>query len=108
MAAETKRTSKAHIACSILIAGWVAMLFYALDRTYSALTTPGYDPLAIVASLRIDYFWRMAVGGFLGVSAGMIHFVIMPPGSSDKRYPWLAKAGIPVVLIATILGIVFP
>lgn len=108
MSRETPDPRIAQIATSTLIAAWVGILFYALDRTYAAVTSPIYDPLSVVASVRIDYFWRMATGGFLAVSAGFAHYLLLPTASSPTRLSWALKAGPPVVILATVLGVLFP
>src|SRR5690606_3353560 len=38
------------------------ILFYAIDRTAGAIFAPGPDPATVIASARVDYFWRTITG----------------------------------------------
>jgi membrane protein DedA with SNARE-associated domain len=57
---------KLHAVAGALAAGIVSCLYYGIDRTIAYLRHGAPNPLGTMNSPRIDYFWRIALAGFLG------------------------------------------
>lgn len=66
--AEVLRTARVGAVVAFAL---TACLVYALDRTAAAVGNPPFNPLAAVASARIDYFWRMPLAAFVGSLVGL-------------------------------------
>jgi hypothetical protein len=90
---------------SLLVWALAATLFYALDRAYAAATSPPFDPVSVIATARIDYFWRMALSAFIGT-----FFMLAWPriaGASEARATVLLRAAPWIVVVSAILMVVF-
>lgn len=100
-----QRTPAVVRAESLFVWALSALLFYALDRAYKAANSPPVDPVTIVATARIDYFWRMALSAFIGT-----FFMLAWPriaGANEARAALLFRAAPWVILISAILMVVF-
>jgi len=90
---------------SLLVWAITATLFYALDRAYAAATSPPFDPVGVIATARIDYFWRMALSAFIGT-----FFMLAWPriaANSEARATALLRAAPWVIVFSAILMVVF-
>jgi hypothetical protein len=91
---------------SLLVWALAATLFYALDRAYAAATSPPFDPVSVIATARIDYFWRMALSAFIGTFA-MLAWPRIAAGREDRAATLLFRAAPWVVVFSAILMVVF-
>lgn len=64
-------TRNLHVVAGALVAGLVSCLYYGIDRTIAFLRHGPPNPLGTMNSPRIDYFWRIALAGFLASLAFM-------------------------------------
>lgn len=92
---------------SWLIFALVASLTYAIDRTVAALSGAMYDPLAAVASARIDYFWRMPMAAFVG-SLAAFGWPRLVGARAPVGLRWLMRALWPTVALCTLLSVLWP
>jgi hypothetical protein len=90
-----------------LAAAQAACLTYALDRTAAALRTGPIDPLAVVATVRIDYFWRLLLSAFV---ASLVFFAwaTLVRGHEDAALRWAQRALVPVVVLCAALAVAWP
>lgn len=96
-----------HLVAATLVATCVSCLFYGLDRTRAALSEPGFDPLMIVESARIDYFWRIGIAAFLAVTA--FFAVLQWARAAEPRWQRpLWRFTLAAVGLSTLLSAVFP
>jgi len=91
---------------SLLVWALAATLFYALDRAYADITTPPFDPVTVIATARIDYFWRMALSAFIGTFA-MLAWPRIAAGREDRAAELLLRAAPWVIVFSAILMVVF-
>jgi hypothetical protein len=91
---------------SLLVWALAAVLFYALDRGYKAATSPPFDPVGIIATARIDYFWRMALSAFIGTFA-MMAWPRIAAGREDRAAELLLRAAPWVIVFSAILMVMF-
>ena len=101
-----QRTPAVLRAESLLVWALTAVLFYALDRGYKAATSPPFDPVGIIATARIDYFWRMALSAFIGTFA-MLAWPRIAAGREDRAAELLLRAAPWVIVFSAILMVVF-
>ena len=101
-----QRTPAVLRAESLLVWALTAALFYALDRSYAALTNPPFDPVTVIATARIDYFWRMALSAFIGTFA-MLAWPRIAAGREDQAAALLFRVAPWVVIVSAILMVVF-
>ena len=101
-----QRTPAVLRAESLLVWALTALLFYALDRAFQAATSPPVDPVTIVASARIDYFWRMALSAFIGTFA-MLAWPRLAAGREERAAALLFRAAPWVIVLAAALMVVF-
>jgi hypothetical protein len=90
-----------------LAAGLVASLYYMLDRSWAFLQEGPPEPLTMTASARIDYFWRIGLSAFIGITAGMLWQRALS-GRERQGLEWLLRALLPVTIVCSILAAVFP
>jgi hypothetical protein len=91
---------------SLLVWALAAVLFYALDRAYKAANTPPVNPVNIIATARIDYFWRMALSAFIGTFA-MLAWPRIAAGREDRAAALLLRAAPWIIVVSAILMVVF-
>lgn len=101
-----QRTHAVLRAESLLVWALAATLFYALDRAYADITSPPFDPVSIIATARIDYFWRMALSAFIGTFA-MLAWPRIASGREERAATLLFRAAPWVVVFSAILMVVF-
>jgi hypothetical protein len=101
-----QRTPAVLRAESLLVWALAAVLFYALDRGYKAATSPPFDPVGIIATARIDYFWRMALSAFIGTFA-MMAWPRIAAGREDRSAALLLRAAPWIIVVSAILMVVF-
>lgn len=91
---------------AVLVWALAAVLFYALDRSYKAATSPPVDPVTIVATARIDYFWRMALSAFIGTFA-MLAWPRIAAGREAVAAAALLRAAPWIIALSALLMVVF-
>ena len=91
---------------AVLVWALAAVLFYALDRSYKAATSPPVDPVTIVATARIDYFWRMALSAFIGTFP-MLAWARLSAGREEAAAAMLLRIAPWVIALAAALMVVF-
>jgi hypothetical protein len=95
-------------ACAtVLAAALVACIFYAVDRSRAAIVHGPPDPLSITASTRIEYFWRIGLGAFLGGSTALGVW-LYPPGDPKALTLSLARWTVPVTIGCAIASFIWP
>ena len=84
-----------------------ASLYYAIDRSRAAIVSGEVDPLAIVSTTRIDYFWRIQLSLFVGsvIAAAVFAFAA---GRETKVLRGLTTATIPIGVFCCVLAVVWP
>lgn len=93
------------VATAGLCGALVACLVYAGDRTWAALTVPG-DPRNIVATVHVDYFWRVAMAAFVGSLAALVFAYAVR--DVERARGRLVKAAPLVVGVVAMLAAAFP
>lgn len=91
---------------AVLAAALVAVAFYAIDRTRAAMAGEVYDPYTIVATLRVDYFWRVGLSVFLGTLAAGIWWVAVR--DAEAALERLAQTVPFVGAVAAVLSAIWP
>lgn len=91
---------------SLFVWALAAILFYALDRAYKAASSPPVDPVTIVATARIDYFWRMALSAFIGTFP-MLAWARLSAGREEAAAALLLRIAPWVIAVAAALMVVF-
>lgn len=99
--------SRLRIAGAAHCAALVACLFYAADRTWAAWHSSGFDPLEVVATTRIDYFWRCGVAGFLGSLAFGL-WMLFVRHREGRAQAVLARLTPAVVLLCATASVLWP
>ncbi len=94
-------------AATAVLTALACCAFYSLDRTYNAIWHPGPDPAQVMASVRIEYFWRLIAAGYLApVFAAAAWW-----GARGREARALRIATVsvgPIVVICAILSVVWP
>lgn len=90
-----------------LAAAEVAALLYAVDRTVAALRMGPIDPFAVVATARIDYFWRAGVSAFVA-SLVLLVWPHLARGREARAFGWTARALWPVAVVCGFLAFGWP
>lgn len=106
-ALAARRAWGRRVACAALAALAVGCLFYGIDRTRAALTEPAFDPLLIIESARIDYFWRAGISFFLAVTA-FLGVLQWKGAGAPERPPQFFRGAMVAVAVASVLSAVFP
>ncbi len=101
-----QRTPAVLRAESLLVWALAAVLFYALDRGYKAANTAPVNPVNIIATARIDYFWRMALSAFIGTFA-MMAWPRIAADREERAAALLFRAAPWVIVFSAILMVVF-
>lgn len=101
-----QRTPAVLRAESLLVWALTAVLFYALDRSHAAITNPPFDPVTVIATARIDYFWRMALSAFIGTFA-MLAWPRLAAGREERAAALLFRVAPWVIVLAAALMVVF-
>jgi hypothetical protein len=91
------------LAAACLAAALAACLFYAVDRSIAAIRNP-IDPRMIVATVRIEYFWRVGLSAFVASLVGIGWFTRAPAGWTRH----LARGIWPVAVFCGALAFIFP
>jgi hypothetical protein len=99
--------TRAAQAGAVVAGALTACLVYALDRTAAALAGAQFDPLAVVASARIDYFWRMALSTFVGTLVGF-GWPRLVGERSPAALRGLLRGVWPVLGLCATLSVLFP
>ncbi|TVQ97885.1 MAG: hypothetical protein EA398_14095 [Deltaproteobacteria bacterium] len=99
--------ARARIAVAVLGAATVGCLFYGVDRTRAALTEDPYDPLLILESARIDYFWRIGISGFLAVTV-FLALLQWRGAAEPERLGQAYRVALVALALSTFLSAVFP
>lgn len=104
---DARRRSRFRVAAAGLAGSLAACLFYGLDRTRAAISEEGYDPLMIVGTTRIDYFWRVGLSVFIGtlIVAAVFWWAA---GREERTWQLTVRALVPIVLFVSLLSAVFP
>ncbi len=92
---------------AVLAGALAACLFYALDRTFAAVTGPPLDPRAIVTTTRVDYFWRAGLSAFVATLVGSGAWALGPKRAAHGL-PWLRRAAPWVVAACASLSMNWP
>jgi hypothetical protein len=83
------------------------ILFYAIDRTAGAIFAPGPDPATVIASARVDYFWRTITGLYV---APFFYAATLwlSRGREDRAWTLAARLVVPVSVLGAVLSVLFP
>lgn len=84
-----------------------AIAFYAIDRTRAAIAHGPFDPDAMPSSLRIEYFWRMMMAGFI---ASVVFYVAaaVARSSGERGIQLSVRVAAAVTVAASVLSVLFP
>lgn len=95
------------IASAALGTALTLIAYYALDRSRAAIFDPGPDPAVVMASAKVEYFWRVSICAYASplVFAGWLF-----AARGREAFVWrIATAStVPVSLIAAALAVIFP
>ena len=94
-------------ATASLVGALVACLVYAADRTWVALFEPPIDPRALVATARVDYFWRVGLALFVG-SIALLLVVQLARGREARVLTWATRAAPIFVAACALLSAAWP
>jgi hypothetical protein len=86
------------LATAVLAGALVAIAFYAADRSRAAILSPPFDPVAVIASARIEYFWRMQLSVFAGSLAAAV--VYTAAAGREQRVLRLLVSALPWIALA--------
>ncbi|MCB9526061.1 MAG: hypothetical protein H6702_22180 [Myxococcales bacterium] len=90
-----------------LAAAQLGCLVYALDRTAAAVRHGPIDPLAIVATTRIEYFWRAGTAAFVA-SLLWWGWPALVRGREAAALRWAERSLLPVVALCAGLAVACP
>ncbi|MFN3199169.1 MAG: hypothetical protein ACE366_12280 [Bradymonadia bacterium] len=94
--------------CAGALAGaLVGCLFYSLDRTRAAIDMGPVDPTAIMATVRVEYFWRLGLSAFIS-TVGAIAGWRLALGRAEQIIRWLTRLLVPVTLGCALLSVMYP
>ena len=94
-------------AAASLVGALTACVVYAADRTWAALFEPPIDPRTIVATARIDYFWRVGLALFVG-SVALLLVVQLAREREARVLAWATRAAPLVVALCALLSAAWP
>ena len=97
------QATRERLAGAVLAAALAACVIYAVDRTVAAVRSP-IDPRTVVATVRIEYFWRAGVSAFVGSLVGAGWFAWARPGWAAA----LGRAVLPVAAACATLSALWP
>lgn len=106
---DTMTPTPARLEASIagLCAATSAILFYAVDRTRASIAKGPFDPDAITGAMRIEYFWRMMLAGFIAsVVFYAVFHVARRFGASGLR--WAIAGATASTVVASALSVFYP
>ena len=83
-------------------------LFYAIDRTRAAIAMGAVDPTAIVATVRVEYFWRLGLSAFVASVAAIGGWWLASRLDPSKALQATTRALIPVTLLCAALSVIWP
>lgn len=94
----------------VIAAIWAAaaaIAFYAIDRTRAAISSGPFDPDAMPSSLRIEYFWRMMLAGFI---ASVVFYAVAAVArrAGARGLGWSIWGATAITAIASVLSVLFP
>ncbi len=92
---------------AILAGSLVALLYYTIDRSRAFIVHGPPDPLSPFASARIDYFWRVGYGLFLGTIATGAWWQLIG-ARAEAGFRLLVKLIVPSAILGTVLSLIFP
>ncbi len=81
--------------------------YYAIDRSQAAVFSPGPDPATVMASVKVEYFWRVTVCAYASPMVFAAWFALSR-GREERLWRWVSRAALPIPLVAAILALVFP
>ncbi len=90
-----------------LVAAQVGCLTYAVDRTLAAVRYGPIDPLAIVATTRIEYFWRAGLAAFVA-SLVWWGWPTLVRGREAIALRWAQRSLLPVTALCALLAVGWP
>jgi hypothetical protein len=82
-----------------------AALGYALSRLVQVAFFPEPDPRAVMTVLRIGFFWRAAIAGYVGIIAAIGAFALDRRTSLDR---WLVHLVVATAVIGGLQGAFVP
>jgi hypothetical protein len=92
-------------AVAVAVGACFAALGYALSRLVQVAFYPEPDPRTVLTVLRIGFFWRAAIAGYVGVLAAIGAFAL------DRRYPldrWLVQLVLATAIVGGLQGALVP
>ena len=105
MSESTERNLR--IAIASVATALTLIAYYALDRSRAAIFDPGPDPSIVIASERVEYFWRVTICAYAAplVFAG---WYALARGREHALWHRVSWAIVPVSVIAAALSVIFP
>lgn len=102
MNAQAKRVAIATVGTALLL-----IAYYAVDRSRAAITSPGIDPALVIASERVEYFWRVSICGYLAPLVFVLLF-FAARGREERLWPLMQRLVAPFAIGAAVLATLFP
>lgn len=99
--------AKLRWATASLAGALTACAVYAADRTLAALREPPVDPRAIIATARVDYFWRVGMAAFVGTIAALLVVQVIR-GDDVRVLTWVTRAAPFVIAACAVLSAAWP
>ena len=96
----------ARIAGAVLFGALIAVAYYGIDRTQAAMQGAVYDPYSIIATLRVDYFWRVGISVFLATLGGGVWWMVVRKPEAGLRL--LVRGTLATAAVMTVLSAVWP
>ena len=99
---DTYRRAGAAIAAAL-----TSCLFYALDRSRSVWFEPAGDPLSVIASARIPYFWRIGTSAFIG-SLVWLAWLRLARRREEQSFRLAVWAIAPTIGLCALISLIWP
>jgi uncharacterized BrkB/YihY/UPF0761 family membrane protein len=90
-----------------LCAAAAAIVFYAVDRTRASIANGPFDPDGITGAMRIEYFWRMMLAGFI---ASVVFYAVLHVSRrvGERGLRWAIVGATLSTAVASALSVLFP
>lgn len=98
------------LAGAIWIAALAGCVFYGVDRTRAAWAMGDVDPTAIIATVRVEYFWRVGLSAFIASVAGIGGWWWLGRSAEapETALRWLGRLTLPIVGVCALLSVLWP
>lgn len=93
------------LAVAVAVGACFAALGYALSRVVQVAFYPEPDPRAVMTVLRIGFFWRAAIAGYVGIIAAIGAFALEGRHSLDR---WLVPLVVTTAIVSGLQGVFVP